>query len=59
MANRFAILTVRLQLSSVVTRDMQLGIAIRKTGSGNPADPASEDIYRIRHQFAGSGQRIR
>ncbi|GBM27922.1 hypothetical protein AVEN_146147-1 [Araneus ventricosus] len=25
-----------------------LGIAIRKTGSGNPADPASLDVYRIR-----------
>ncbi|GBO31120.1 hypothetical protein AVEN_161751-1 [Araneus ventricosus] len=30
-----------------------LGIAIRKTGSDNPA---SLDVYRIRHQFAGSGK---
>ncbi|GBN00447.1 hypothetical protein AVEN_123040-1 [Araneus ventricosus] len=33
-----------------------LGIAIRKTGSGNPADPASFDVCRIRHQFSGSGK---
>nr|GBL84085.1 hypothetical protein AVEN_273061-1 [Araneus ventricosus] len=35
-----------------------LGIAIRKTGSGTPADLASLDVYRIRHQFAGSDNRI-
>ncbi|GBN60539.1 hypothetical protein AVEN_194984-1 [Araneus ventricosus] len=37
----------------------EIGVAIRKTGSGNPADPASLDVYRIWHQFAGSDHRIR
>ncbi|GBL94201.1 hypothetical protein AVEN_163522-1 [Araneus ventricosus] len=45
---------MRSQAENWNTPGLQLGIAIRKTGSGNPADPASLDVYRIRHQFAGS-----
>ena len=36
-----------------------LGIAIRKTGSGNLADRASLNVYRIQREFAGFDHRIR
>ncbi|GBM45708.1 hypothetical protein AVEN_14151-1 [Araneus ventricosus] len=44
---------------AAVTQLLITGIAIRKTGSGNPADPASLHVNRMRHQFAGSDHRIR